>query len=303
MSTSEKYISEALLRDKPRKALKLAIKDGAVTSPKIADSAVTEDKLADDSVSTDKLVDHNVTWPKLDSDLQKAINLATGIDEELRKDMHEWNNRIAVLELDKLNLKTVITVQDVTEYKEGATIGMTATLQTSEGNVSDDKDFTDSSTALAIDDTAYTVQAAYIYKQYTFQKPCGITVKASGTSYFKGVAATFPTVQKTIYAVLPSYMGYVDQTDTLPDSPSLAGLQKIVKHSLNGSYTLTNGYDSFAYMVVAVPKDGAVNSINRIVQHGLMDAVQKVETKTTEHYTYYICSTAHDKGTYNFIIS
>lgn len=180
---------------------------------------------------------------------------------------------------------------------------MTAALQTSDGNVSDDKDFTDSSIVMTVDGNTYSAQAAYIYHQHTFAKPCGLIIKASGASRYKGAEAAFPTVQKIIYAVLPSYMGYVDQAETLPDDPSLAGLQKVVKHSLNGTYTLTNGYDSFAYMVVAVPKDGAVNAINRIVQHGLMDAEQTIEKKEVESYTYYICSTAHGKGTYNFIIN
>lgn len=274
-----------------------------VKTDDIDDYAVTEEKLAEGCVSTGKIKDSNVTWAKLDADVQERINSATGIDDDLREDMELWNGRIAALELDKLTMKTVVTAQDVTEYREGATIGMTATLQTSEGDVKDDSNFTDSNVALAIDGTAYTAQAAYIYHQYTFTKPCGVTVKASGASRYKGVEALFPTVQKTVYAVLPSYMGYVDQVDTLPENPSLAGLQKVVKHSLSGSYTLTNGYSGFAYMVVAVPKDGAVNSINKIVQHGLMDAVQTIEKRDVDSYTYYICSTAHDKGTYNFIIS
>lgn len=47
-TTAEKYFSEALLRDQPRKKIGLLIKDGSVSTDKLADSAVTMDKLGDD---------------------------------------------------------------------------------------------------------------------------------------------------------------------------------------------------------------------------------------------------------------
>ena len=53
----EKYISESLLKDKPKKKLSLMLGDGVVTTQKIHDGAVTEDKLASQSVTADKLND------------------------------------------------------------------------------------------------------------------------------------------------------------------------------------------------------------------------------------------------------
>lgn len=67
MGTSEKYISEALLKNEPKKPLGFVIKDDAVTTEKIKDQAVTEDKLADNSVSSDKILDGAVTKEKLGS--------------------------------------------------------------------------------------------------------------------------------------------------------------------------------------------------------------------------------------------
>lgn len=45
MSTTEKYISNAKLRDKPKKSIGLVLKDGSVTSTKIADKSISLDKL------------------------------------------------------------------------------------------------------------------------------------------------------------------------------------------------------------------------------------------------------------------
>lgn len=45
MSTTEKYISNTKLRDKPKKPIGLVLKDGSVTSTKIADKSISLDKL------------------------------------------------------------------------------------------------------------------------------------------------------------------------------------------------------------------------------------------------------------------
>lgn len=64
MST-EKYIGEAALNDKPGKKLTLVIKDGSVTTPKIADENVTTEKVANEAVTTSKIAEQAVTDNKL----------------------------------------------------------------------------------------------------------------------------------------------------------------------------------------------------------------------------------------------
>ena len=51
----EKYIGESALNDKPGKKINLMIKDGTITTPKLADGSVTTEKLTDGAVSKDKL--------------------------------------------------------------------------------------------------------------------------------------------------------------------------------------------------------------------------------------------------------
>lgn len=48
MSTTEKYISEAQMKDKPKKPIGLFLKDKSVTTRKIADNSITWDKLDSD---------------------------------------------------------------------------------------------------------------------------------------------------------------------------------------------------------------------------------------------------------------
>lgn len=46
MSTSEKYIGEATLKDSPKKPIGLVLKDGCVTGAKLANGCISESKLS-----------------------------------------------------------------------------------------------------------------------------------------------------------------------------------------------------------------------------------------------------------------
>ena len=62
---TEKYIGEAALKDKPGKKLGLIIRDGSVTTNKIADENVTTEKVANEAVTTSKIAEQAVTNSKL----------------------------------------------------------------------------------------------------------------------------------------------------------------------------------------------------------------------------------------------
>lgn len=63
--SKEKYIGEAALNDKPNKKLTLVLKDGSVTTPKIADGNVTTEKVANEAVTTPKIAELAITDSKL----------------------------------------------------------------------------------------------------------------------------------------------------------------------------------------------------------------------------------------------
>lgn len=75
MST-EKYIGEAALNDKPGKKLTLVIKDGSVTTPKIADENVTTEKVANKAITTPKIAEQAITDSKLGDSavVERTIN-------------------------------------------------------------------------------------------------------------------------------------------------------------------------------------------------------------------------------------
>lgn len=293
------YFSEAMLKDKPKKKLGLIINDGAVTTRKLANEAVTEEKLAENSVSTDKIIDHNVTWDKLTPEAQKVIEAGTGVDGNLVHDMEKWNDRIATLESAKLQPKTIIEATDVVEWTDNNTaIPVNINLQDEQGHIDNDSNYTGKQLLYSYQNYKETSTQGKVLYNISFNNPNKVTIAANGYAKYKGVNVIFPSVTKTVYAVLPSYIGYVDNVDNWNKNG-----QKLIKHSLNGSYNVTNGFKSNAYLVVAIPKNGAVEGIHTIVQHGMLDARQSVSTYEKDGYTLYVCETAHNPGTYNFIVS
>ena len=255
MSTSEKYISEASMKDKPKIPIGLFLRDKSVTTRKLDDEAVTEEKLAENSVSTDKIIDHNVTWDKLTLEAQKVIEAGTGVDGDLVHDMEQWNNRIAALESDKLTSKVVIYAPDVVEYIPNASSNITIQLQNANGVISKDANYTHKHLYYNINNKGEVdVQDDNVNVEYKYNSPEQVNIKARGTATYKGVSITFPAVSKTIYAVLPSYIGYLEDYNNWNNTGT-----KLVKHSLNGQYNVVNPYD-LAYLVIAIPKNGMVSS-------------------------------------------
>lgn len=299
MSTLEKYISEESMKNKPKIPVGLFLRDKSVTTRKLANEAVTEEKLAENSVSTDKIKDHNITWDKLTPEAQKVIEAGTGVDSDLVHDMEQWNNRIAALESDKLTSKVVIYAYDVIEYIHNNTSSsITIQLQNANGIISKDTNYTHKHLYYNINNEGkIDVQDDNVNVEYKYNSPEQVNIEAKGTAIYKGVPITFPVVHKTIYAVLPSYICYLPN----PNSWNDTGI-KLIKHSLNGIYDITNTFD-LAYLIVAIPKNGMVLPISSIVQKGTLDAVQQYDVIDKGNYTLYVCKTMHNKGTYKFAIS
>ncbi len=299
MSMSEKYISEVSMKDKPKIPIGLFLRDKSVTTRKLANEAVTEEKLAENSVSTDKIKDHNVTWDKLTPEAQKVIEAGTGVDGDLVHDMEQWNNRIAALESDKLTSKVVIYASDVIEYiPNNTSSSITIQLQNSNGIISKDVNYTHKHLYYSINNKGEVdVQDDNVNVEYKYDSPAQVNIEARGTATYKGVPITFPVVRKTIFAVLPSYIGYIEDYNNWNNTGT-----KLIKHNLNGQYNIVNSYD-LAYLVIAIPKNGMVFNISSIIQKGTLDAVQQYDVIDKGNYTLYVCKTKHNKGIYTFAVS
>lgn len=74
----------APLLEEVKKKLGLVIKDGAITTNKIADKAVTEGKLADGAVTTEKIEDETITAAKLADDSVTTDKISDGAVNEFK---------------------------------------------------------------------------------------------------------------------------------------------------------------------------------------------------------------------------
>lgn len=277
--------------------LETPLSDGKSTFGKFAFTEDIFDK--DQHRALADIIKDKVDINKLTPEMRELIHTATGVPESLVKDMEQWNNRIAALESDKLTSKVVIYAPDVIEYiPNNSSSQIAIQLQNANGIISKDANYTHKHLYYSINNSDETnVLGDNATINYTHNAPEAVNITARGTANYKGIPITFPTVSKTIYAVLPSYICYIQN----PNNWNNAGI-KLVKHSLNGIYDITNPFD-LAYLIVAIPKNGMVLPISSIVQKGTLDAVQQYDIIDKGNYTLYVCKTKHNKGTYKFAIS
>ena len=277
--------------------LETPLSDGKSTFGKFAFTEDIFDK--DQHRALADIIKDKVGINKLAPEVKELINSATGVPENLVKDMEQWNNRIAALESDKLTSKVVIYATDVIEYiPNNSSSYITIQLQNSNGSISEDNNYANKHLYYNINNKGEVdVQSDIANVEYKYNSPSQVSIEARGTATYKGASITFPVVRKTVYAVLPSYIGYIEDYNNWNNTGT-----KLIKHNLNGQYDVTNPYD-LAYLVIAIPKNGMVSSISSIIQKGTLDAVQQYNVIDKGNYTLYVCRTRHNKGTYTFAVS
>ena len=277
--------------------LETPLSDGKSTFGKFAFTEDIFDK--DQHRALADIIKDKVGINKLAPEVRELINNATSVPENLVKDMEQWNNRIAALESDKLTSKVVIYATDVIEYiPNNSSSYVTIQLQNSNGSISGDNNYANKHLYYNINNKGEVdVQSDIANVEYKYNSPSQVSIEARGTATYKGASITFPVVHKTVYAVLPSYIGYIEDYNNWSNTGT-----KLIKHNLNGQYNVTNPYD-LAYLVIAIPKNGMVSSISSIIQKGTLDAVQQYNVIDKGNYTLYVCRTRHNKGTYTFAVS
>jgi hypothetical protein len=91
----EKYLGEAFLKDDPKKKLNFTLRDGCVTTEKLADGAVTSDKIADGAIDLSKV--------KIDLDSLAKLNKDnTFVDSKQTYTTADNANTIAALDYESL---------------------------------------------------------------------------------------------------------------------------------------------------------------------------------------------------------
>ena len=276
--------------------LETPLSDGKSTFGKFAFTEDIFDK--DQHRSLADIIKDKVDINKLTPELKNLINSSTGVPESLVKTIEQFNNRITALESDKLTSKVVIYAPDVIEYIPNSSSNITIQLQNAKGSISKDANYTHKHLYYNINNRGEVdVQDDNVNVEYEYNAPAQVNIEARGIANYKGVSITFPIVRKTIFAVLPSYIGYLEDYNNWNNTGT-----KLIKHSLNGQYNVTNPYD-LAYLVIAIPKNGMVSNISNIIQKGTLDVVQQYDVIDKGNYTLYVCRTKHNKGTYTFAVS
>lgn len=249
-------------------------------------------------VNSERIKDGAVTRDKLDAAVRELIVSATSVPVDLINNMKQWDARITALEMAKLVSKVVIFAADTIEYvPNNSSIDITMQLQNASGVISKDTSYTNIHLYYKINSTSEVdVKGDNATVKYKYDSPSQVNIEARGTAIYKGTSITFPVSRKTAFAVLPSYIGYIEDYNSWDKTGT-----KLVKHTLNGQYNVTNPYN-LAYLVIAIPKNGMVSPINSIVQKGTLDVAQQYNKIDEDKYTLYVCKTRHNKGTYAFAI-
>lgn len=100
--SKEKYIGEAALKGKPGKKLTFVIKDGSVTTTKIADENVTTTKIANENVTNEKLAGDSVTTSKIKDESVTTEKLAeSSVETSKIKNEAITNDKVAKDSLTK----------------------------------------------------------------------------------------------------------------------------------------------------------------------------------------------------------
>lgn len=236
-----------------------------------------------------------------DSDTLKK--LMDGVNGSLQS----HNAEIVQLELKHLNPRIVFNLDavSVVEYVDGKTseVRFNCSVITDDGSINNNSDFSN----LKVNQTSDLGGLNTGFGDDAFQfaifydKPTTDIARASGTCKYKGVDVTIAEVTKTVYCVKASYIGYAVSPDKIDLTDK--SILKEVKKSLDGSYSVTNASDGVAYLFIAVPKNGNVDAVNKIAQRSSISVDLPFSISEDDNYTYYVCNTGHNKGTYTFEIS
>lgn len=252
-------------------------------------------------------------YQKLDDIYQKIDTLKKRIDA-LEKD----NPKPPEPEVEKHYQTDVNISSNLIEFPAGLTSSSAAfpvpyTIQFNESGKILDSDYTDIQMKIKTSDTDLSIANENPYNgTLYFSIPGTKSITASGSAKYKNTTVSFPSVSKTITSVMASYIGYVNDVDAssisgaINGSNTLSNKTKLVKKNINGTYTEGFDFADLAYLYVAIPDNGNVDSISAVLQHTVIDVAIKMNVSKVvvnkQSYTVYTSKVAHKQGTYQFIL-
>lgn len=252
-------------------------------------------------------------YQKLDDIYQKIDTLKKRIDA-LEKD----NPKPPEPGVEKHYQTDVNISSNLIEFPAGLTSSSASfpvpyTIQFNESGKILDSDYTDIQMKIKTSDTDLSIANENPYNgTLYFSIPGTKSITASGSAKYKNTTVSFPSVSKTITSVMASYIGYVNDVDAssisgaINGSNTLSNKTKLVKRNINGTYTEGFDFADLAYLYVAIPDNGNVDSISTVLQHTVIDVAIKMNVSKVvvnkQSYTVYTSKVAHKQGTYQFIL-
>lgn len=252
-------------------------------------------------------------YQKLDDIYQKIDTLKKRIDA-LEKD----NPKPPEPEVEKHYQTDVNISSNLIEFPAGLTSSSASfpvpyTIQFNESGKILDSDYTDIQMKIKTSDTDLSIANENPYNgTLYFSIPGTKSITASGSAKYKNTTVSFPSVSKTITSVMASYIGYVNDVDAssisgaINGSNTLSNKTKLVKKNIKGTYTEGFDFADLAYLYVAIPDNGNVDSISAVLQHTVIDVAIKMNVSKVvvnkQSYTVYTSKVAHKQGTYQFIL-
>lgn len=252
-------------------------------------------------------------YQKLDDIYQKIDTLKKRIDA-LEKD----NPKPPEPGVEKHYQTDVNISSNLIEFPAGLTSSSASfpvpyTIQFNESGKILDSDYTDIQMKIKTSDTDLSIANENPYNgTLYFSIPGTKSITASGSAKYKNTTVSFPSVSKTITSVMASYIGYVNDVDAssisgaINGSNTLSNKTKLVKKNINGTYTEGFDFADLAYLYVAIPDNGNVDSISAVLQHTVIDVEIKMNVSKVvvnkQSYTVYTSKVAHKQGTYQFIL-
>ena len=121
--TSDKIHTDAVTEEK--------IKDSSVSNSKLADNSVGTSKIKDGNITNEKVANNTLTQDKLDPELRKAIQAATGLPENLVEVIQDVDKEVKTLHSKDTDLQSQITdkQQQITAHDKDIELLQTRSTQ------------------------------------------------------------------------------------------------------------------------------------------------------------------------------
>lgn len=121
--TSDKIHTDAVTEEK--------IKDSSVSNSKLADNSVGTSKIKDGNITNEKVANNTLTQDKLDPELRKAIQAATGLPENLVEVIQDVDVEVKTLHSKDTDLQSQITdkQQQITAHDKDIELLQTRSTQ------------------------------------------------------------------------------------------------------------------------------------------------------------------------------